>query len=165
MNKIKVLSGLLAVSLAFSLNGCGDEDSSPSVQNPPENTTLEARELSSYASHQKQYYGECEYSDGSATPIMVDVDDPYSDYAVFIHYLDPRGDHNVFNAYNNNGYVEYTEYDSGGTLNPDTEWKFNISDDGTYYTGTQDEGDYLFECDITLVLDAQTKEDLKNISN
>jgi len=162
---MKLITNVITLSLGaiLLLSGCGgaSDGSTQGDQGPETKTSLEARNLQPYASHLKQYYGNCTYSDGSGVPVMIDVDNALNDFVVFIHYTSPFG-HEVFNAFNSAGSIDHIEYGGGGTLNPNPTWKFALSSDKKLYQGSMNQGT-IFECTLNMALDAETEEGLRDV--
>lgn len=163
----KLHSGILGAAAAVLLTACGGGNSSNNVDNTPteqQSDELESRSIQTLGERDKQYFGECTFSDGSSMPILIEVDDPLNDAAIFLYYLDAWNEQQVESMPNESGTTYWVQDDAGGTLNPDWIWDFALSDNQAYYTGTKDKGT-AFECQLKAGLNAETKSQLEEIVN
>ena len=159
--KILHITTLLAIASTLFLSGCSDEITTEEKGIEKTSThTLEARSIDRFSEKSQKYYGECLYRDGSSDPVLIASDNVIDEVAVSIAYIDPSSTVQAFTAYNEYGNVYQKAYGMGGTLIPNPIWDFSISEDKQVYSGYVNKGT-LFECKLTALLNAQTKEQLE----
>jgi len=152
------------ILLSILLLGCGGNSDTPTKsENTESSQQLLARNISTAGNKSKQYFGKCEYKDGSALPLLFEVDNPLNDVVIFIYYMNDRNETTNFSAPVSNGQTHYVQNNAGeNTLLDDWIWDIKLSENQKYYTGTINKNT-AFECDIKAGLNVNTEEELESI--
>lgn len=159
----------LALSTAlFTGCGGGSDDVAANTQDnttqaPSTNTkTLEARSISILEDGKKVFYGECKYKDGQAAPMLIKINTPEADFDIAIVYFEYlSGTRSVFSMPSRRGDIFYNVNDQ--TIQLET-IDISLNGTGTGYTGRIDDGRSVYDCAVTLGLEAKTYADLEALS-
>ncbi len=158
----------LSVS-ALLLMGCGTATDSRDTQiadiTPSGDiNVLEARSLDIIDDGKKIFYGECKYQDGQSAAMAVKIGTPDADFdvaIVYFAYLDGQTK-SIFSAPSDRGDIFYSPNDQNIQLET---IDINLNDEETGYTGKVDDGRSVYDCQVTLGLNAETYADLDAIGS
>jgi hypothetical protein len=160
--KTSNLTTSLVVATTLLLSGCGSDESAQ--ENVKSETPLSAQSIRVVDTSKNYYYGFCQHKNNTIKPIRLGVSDPISDAAVSIATLVTQDRAEYTTLPNSAGYINYVELNAGDFLNPNIEWDFSLSEDKTFYFGTQNKGS-ISECTLLLGLNVKTVEGLVAIFN